>query len=133
MDSAYPPRMPVRVVFRCEFCDDSPDADTQVSLEAQMQELRCGEYIDATPGNWLVWHGRGPYGPNRYACPAHRVALRELLRRLYGTLGWHPHARVLGDVSPELRRELGVPEYVPRPITARQRRVLHGYRNQRPI
>lgn len=82
--------MPVRVVFRCQFCAAAPDAATQRSLERQLRELVCGEYLDALPGRWLVWHGRGPFGPTRYACPEHRGELTAYLRVHYGTLGWHP-------------------------------------------
>jgi hypothetical protein len=38
-----------------------------------------GEFIDAMPGKWLVWHAGGLLGPRRYACPKHR---KELLRRI---------------------------------------------------
>lgn len=41
--------MPVRVVFRCQFCAAEPDAATQRSLERQLRELVCGEYLDALP------------------------------------------------------------------------------------
>ena len=68
--------MPTRLVFRCQMCDEEPDGATYGSLSAQLQELRFGEYVDAAPGGWLVWHGRGPYGPTRYACREHRVELR---------------------------------------------------------
>ncbi len=113
--------MPVRLVFRCEFCEAEPVAEAERSLTAQLQELRFGEYVDA--GGWLVWHGRGPYGPTRYACAEHRVALREFVRRHYGTIGWHPHARVLGDLDPEVRRELSGPPTRGRRATPRQRQL----------
>ena len=44
----------------------------------------------ALPGRWLVWHGRGPFGPIRYACPDHRGDLTAYLREHYGSIGWHP-------------------------------------------
>jgi hypothetical protein len=84
--------MPTAVVFRCEICEARPDADTQVALERQLLDLRHGEYVDADPGRWLTWHGRGIYGPNRYACGEHRGDLKALVREHYGTLGWHPWA-----------------------------------------
>jgi hypothetical protein len=28
--------------------------------------------VDAEPERWLVWHGRGIYGANRYSCGDHR-------------------------------------------------------------
>ncbi|MDQ3849276.1 MAG: hypothetical protein M3296_01490 [Actinomycetota bacterium] len=85
--------MPVRVIFRCQFCDAQPDPLTQLSLESQLQELVFGQYLDAPPGPWLVWHGRGIYGPVRYACPEHRGDLTAHLRHHYGTIGWHPWKR----------------------------------------
>jgi hypothetical protein len=85
--------MPVRVVFKCEFCGSSPADETRRALERQLLDLRHGEYVDAGPERWLVWHGRGIYGPARYACGAHRGELKASLREQYGTLGWHPWAR----------------------------------------
>ena len=89
--------MPVRVVFRCEICGCHPDPETQVSLERQLLDLRHGEYVDAEGPEggacWLTWHGRGIYGPLRYACGEHRGDLKALIREEYGTLGWHPWAR----------------------------------------
>jgi hypothetical protein len=85
--------MAVRVIFRCEICERLPDRETQVALEHQLLDLRHGEYVDADPGNWLTWHGRGIYGPARYACGAHRGELKAIIRGEYGTLGWHPWAR----------------------------------------
>lgn len=87
--------MPVRVIFRCEICSAHPDAETQAALESQLLDLRHGEYLDAgwgPPAPWLTWHGRGLYGPIRYACGAHRGELKAIVRRHYGTLGWHPWA-----------------------------------------
>ena len=84
--------VPVSVVFRCEICGDRPDQETQAALERQLLDLRHGEYVDAEPGRWLTWHGRGIYGPHRYACGAHRGELKALVREHYGTLGWHPWA-----------------------------------------
>ena len=85
--------MPVRVVFTCEICGARPDPATQSDLERQMLDLRHGEYVDAGPGAWLTWHGRGIYGPHRYACGSHRGELKVQVRAEYGTLGWHPWAR----------------------------------------
>jgi hypothetical protein len=88
--------MPVRLIFRCEFCQAHPDPDTQAALEHQMLDLRHGEYVDAgegPPAPWLTWHGRGMYGPHRYACGTHRGELKAEIREQYGTLGWHPWAR----------------------------------------
>jgi hypothetical protein len=84
--------VPVAVVFRCEICSARPDPETQISLERQLLDLRHGEYVDADPGRWLTWHGRGIYGPVRYACGEHRGELKAVVRAHYGTLGWHPWA-----------------------------------------
>jgi hypothetical protein len=79
--------MSVRVVFRCHFCDAEPDAGTHESLMRQLQLLLHGTYVEAAPGHWLVWHGRGVYGRNMYACSEHRETLKRYLRKHYG--GWH--------------------------------------------
>jgi hypothetical protein len=85
--------MPVKVVFSCETCGTRPDPATQVALEHQLLDLRHGEYVDAEPGDWLTWHGRGIYGRTRYACGRHRGELKAAVREDYGTLGWHPWAK----------------------------------------
>jgi hypothetical protein len=84
--------MPVAVVFRCQFCEARPDAETQADLQRQLLDLRHGEYVDAEPGRWLTWYGMGLFGPTRYACGEHRGELKAFLREHYGTLGWHPWA-----------------------------------------
>ena len=92
---AGPPRrrsvttMPVHFIFRCQFCDAQADPMTQLSLETAMREKTWGAYQDALPGRWLVFHGRGLYGPPRYACPEHRGDLVAYLRAHYGTIGFH--------------------------------------------
>ena len=82
--------MPVKVVFTCGICGARPDGETQRALEAQLQELLFGTYLDAEPGRWLVWHGGGLYGNTRYACGEHRGELKATLRTHYGTIGPHP-------------------------------------------
>jgi hypothetical protein len=82
--------MPVRLVFRCQFCSGEPDAETQRTLAGGLRELVFGEYLDAPPGRWLVWHGHGPLGPNRYACEAHRGDLVAYVREHYGTIAPNP-------------------------------------------
>ena len=67
--------MPVAVVFRCEICGSAPGPETRAGLERQLLDLRHGEYVDVEPGRWLIWHGRGIYGPTRYACGDHRGEL----------------------------------------------------------
>ncbi len=81
------------MIFRCEFCDAQPDAVTQSTLERQLRELAFGEYVEAPPGRWLVWHGGGPLGPRRYGCQAHRGELVAFLREHYGTIAPHPWKR----------------------------------------
>ncbi len=83
-------RVPVSVVFTCDVCGRRPDPETQASLQRQLLDLRHGEYVDADPGRWLTWHGRGIYGPTRYACGEHRGELKALLREEYGTVGPRP-------------------------------------------
>src|SRR5438309_2056041 len=83
----------VRVIFRCQFCDGRPDAETQRALEGQLRELGFGEYVSVGPGRWLVWHGGGPLGPRRYACGEHRGELVAYLREHYGTVAPHPWKR----------------------------------------
>jgi hypothetical protein len=87
-------------VFRSHFRGLAPDPELEHSLTGQPQALGFREYVDASPGDWQVWPGRGPYGPTRYACTEHRVGRRDFVRRRYGVIGWHPHARVLGDLPP---------------------------------
>jgi len=85
--------VPVSFIFRCQFCDAQPDPLTQLRLQAVMREFVWGAYQNALPGRWLVWHGRGLYGPARYACPDHRGDLVAFLREHYGTIGFHPWKR----------------------------------------
>jgi hypothetical protein len=82
--------MPIRVIFRCDFCDAAPDPLTQLTLERQLRELAFGEYLEVPPGRWLTWHGGGPLGPRRYACDQHRAELTAYLRENYGTIAPHP-------------------------------------------
>ena len=105
--------MPVRILFECEFCEAEPDDETRAALEAQLQELLFGQYLDAGPGYWLVWHGNGLYGRTRYACGDHRGELKASLREHYGTIGPHPWAMgphpasVLRRGRQHMRRRLG--------------------------
>jgi hypothetical protein len=82
--------VPTRLIFRCQFCDALPDSESQRALERQLRELVFGEYLDILPGRWLAWHGRGPLGPTRYACPEHRGDLTAYVREHYGTIAPHP-------------------------------------------
>lgn len=111
--------MSCRLIFRCEFCDARPDEETEAGLVESLSLLMFGTYADIEPGNWLVWHGRGIYGPARYACALHREALKEHLRKHYGTLGPHPHAQGPHPVG-MLRRETSE--------QMRRRRALMSYR-----
>ena len=85
--------MPVRVIFRCEFCSAEPDPETQLALEHQLRELTFGQYVDALPGRWLAWHGGGPLGPRRYVCADHRGELTAYLREHYGAIAPNPWRR----------------------------------------
>ena len=78
--------MPVRPVFRCQFCSERPDPETQAELECQQQDMFFGQYVDAGPKRWLVWHGHGPLGPKRYACGTHRGELTAYLRFHYASV-----------------------------------------------
>jgi hypothetical protein len=80
--------MPVRVRFRCQFCDTAPGDEAQRSLERGLRELVFGEYLEAE--RWLVWHGRGPLGPTRWACPEHRGDLVAYVREHYDTISRRP-------------------------------------------
>lgn len=75
--------MGCRLVFTCEICGDEPDQVTQISLERQLLHFRFAQYVDAGPGGWLVWHGRGPYGRTLYGCGRHRGELRAYVRKHY--------------------------------------------------
>ncbi len=111
--------MPCRLIFRCEFCDALPDEDTHKGLTESLSLLMFGTYVDVEPGNWLVWQGRGIYGPTRYACAVHRGTLKANLRKHYGTLGPHPHVQGPHPVG-MLRRETSE--------QMRRRRALMSYR-----
>lgn len=86
-------QLPTRVIFRCDFCDAAPDADTQRMLEHGLRELAFGQYVEVPPGHWLAWLGGGPLGPRRYSCAAHRGELTAYLREHYGTIAPHPWKR----------------------------------------
>ncbi len=85
--------MSPQFIFRCQFCERKPDPLTQISLEKTVSRAGFGAYVDAMPEQWLVWHGKGPYGPPRYACPEHRGDLVAYLRSHYGAIGPHPWKR----------------------------------------
>ena len=56
--------MPVSLRFRCQYCDAQPDPLTQISLVSAMRQMTFGEYQDALPGRWLIFHARGLFGPD---------------------------------------------------------------------
>ena len=80
--------MPVRPVFRCQFCGERPDPPTagRAREPAAGHVLRRSTWTSG-PERWLVWHGRGPLGPKRYACGAHRGELTAYLRFHYASVG----------------------------------------------
>jgi hypothetical protein len=65
----------------------------EVDLEQIVPNPQFGACVDAMPERWLVWHGRGPYGPPRYACADHRGDLVAYLRKHYDAVGPHPWKR----------------------------------------
>jgi hypothetical protein len=81
--------MPVRYWFRCEICGRVADDATRESIGASTREDLFGEFIDAMPGKWLVWHAGGLLGPRRYACPEHRRDLLSSIRFHYAYTGEH--------------------------------------------
>ena len=110
--------MPSKVLFRCRFCDASPDEETQRTLEGQLTLILFGTYVDADPGNWLTWHGRGIYGGTLYACDEHRATLKGYLRKHYGTIGPHPFAEgphpagwLRRETSAQMRRRRALAAY----------------------
>ena len=82
--------MPVRVRFRCQFCDATPDPETQRRLERGLRELVFGEYLDAPPIAGSSGTDTARSGPTRYACAAHRGDLVAYVREHYGTIARHP-------------------------------------------
>ena len=48
--------MPVSLRFRCQYCDERPDPLTHINLVTAMRETTFGEYQDALPGRWLIFH-----------------------------------------------------------------------------
>jgi len=113
-----------KVLFTCRFCEARPDEETQRSLEGQLTLILFGTYVDAEPGGWLTWHGRGIYGATLYACAEHRDSLKRYLREHYGTIGPHPFAE---GPHPEgwLRRETLA--------QMRRRRAMLTYRTWAPV
>ena len=99
--------MPVKLIFTCQFCGCRPEPETQKALERQVQDVFFGRYVDAGPDRWLIWHGRGPLGPMRYACGMHRGELTAYLRHHYGSVAPMPwkwaltrgHCRAAGRSS----------------------------------
>ena len=85
--------MSVAVVFKCEFCGDSPGRETQANLERQLLDLRHGEYVDVEPERWLVWHGRRDLRADALRVREPPGRAQGGLREHYGTIGWHPWAK----------------------------------------
>ncbi len=111
--------MPCRLIFRCRFCDSQPDQLTQISIERQLLHFRFGEWVDCGPSGWLIWHGRGPYGPTQYACQNHRPELRSYVIKHYDG----PHAR-----SRKIYPSLPPPDL----DIARRRARYQGWASPRP-
>lgn len=79
--------MAIRYIFRCEICGAAPDEQTRSAIAGQCGEDMLGEFIEAMPGRWLVWHAGGLLGPARYACHDHRHVLMATLRYHYAYTG----------------------------------------------
>lgn len=109
--------MPCRLIFRCEFCRTEPDQITQISIERQLLHFRFGQYVDCGPGGWLIWHGRGPYGPTLYACLGHRKTLRAYVIKHYD--------------GPQARSTTTYPSLPPDNLAAARRRAR--YRGWAPL
>ena|SRR5436190_3058369 len=92
--------MGVKVVFRCEQCDVRPDRSTQLTLERQLRDRTIGRYVDAQPGNWLIWTAGGAFGTRRYACAEHRAELVGFVKRHHGRAGVS-HAEPFPALWPE--------------------------------
>lgn len=108
--------MGTRVLFRCRFCDASPDEETQKALEGQLSLILFATYVDAEPGNWLTWQGRGPYGGTLYACDEHRETLKAYLRKNYGgplpaADGPHPEGWLRRESLKQTRRRRAMLTY----------------------
>ena len=76
-----------------------------------MRQTTLGEYQDALPGRWLIFHGRGLFGPPRYACEEHRGDLVAYLREHYGAIGFqvwrrppYPSSLAHSDIDNAWRR-----------------------------
>lgn len=82
--------MSIRLIFKCEICGECPDDLTRGSIERQLLHARFGEWVDAYPQKWLIWHGNGIYGATMYSCGKHRGELKSFVREHYGAIGWHP-------------------------------------------
>jgi hypothetical protein len=79
--------MPVKYWFCCDICGCVADDATRASIGATSREDLFGEFIDAMPGRWLVWHAGGLLGPMRYACSEHRKDLLRNIRFHYAYTG----------------------------------------------
>ena len=59
----------------------SPTATRSAPSRASCWTAGSASYLDAQPGNWLIFTAGGPLGARRYACTAHRTSLTADLRR----------------------------------------------------
>ena len=78
--------MPIRLVFRCDYCDARPDPDTQRTLEGQLLDRQLRRVSGCAAGDWLIFNAGGPLGGRRYACIAHRTHLTADLDAHYGAM-----------------------------------------------
>ena len=87
--------VPIRLVFRCDYCGAQPDPDTHRALEGRLLDRRFGAYLDAQPGQLADLQRRRAPGRRRYACVAHRTDLTADLQAHYGAM-----CRLVHDEGP---------------------------------
>ena len=64
----------------------SPTRTRSARSRASCRTADSAAYLDAQPGNWLIFNAGGPLGGRRYACTAHRTKLTADLQAHYGAM-----------------------------------------------
>jgi hypothetical protein len=114
-------RVQVGLVFRSQFRGVAPDPEVEHSQPANRRRWASARTWTPTAATGSCGPAAGPTG--RPGMRAPNIAWgRGFVRRRYGLIGWHPHARVMGDLPPEARREPAGPAPKGRQATARQPR-----------
>jgi hypothetical protein len=80
------------LIFRCETCGCTAEEAIRECLERELLDPRFGEYVDAQPGHWPIWRGRGLCDRAFFSCGEHRGEPKAFLREHYGTIVPHPWA-----------------------------------------